>query len=65
MLDRGVYDIDEVRAFEDENSIGPGGEIRLRPANLVPVGTPAPAAPGGGTPAPGATSPPPPKETSA
>jgi hypothetical protein len=62
MLDRGVYDINEVRRFEDENDIGELGDIRLRSGNLVPVGTPAPVAPA--APAAPATTPPP-KETTA
>lgn len=58
MLDRGVYDLDEVRGLEELNALPNGlGKHRVRPGNLVPVGTPAPASPG--------TTPPPPKETAA
>lgn len=36
MLDRGVYSIDEVRAFEDMNPLdGDRGKIRLVPMNMA------------------------------
>ncbi len=35
MMDRGVYDIDEVRAFEDMNPLERNGDLRLVPMNMV------------------------------
>lgn len=36
LLDRGVFDINEVRALEDLNPV-PGGELRLVQANMIPL----------------------------
>ena len=40
MLDRGVYSINEVRALENMNPIGPEGDARMRPLNMTPLGAP-------------------------
>lgn len=50
----GLYSVNELRDFEDLEPIGPEGDMRLQPANFVPLGTtpedmaaakPQPAAP--------------------
>lgn len=50
----GMYSVNELRDFEDLEPIGPEGDMRLQPANFVPLGTtpadmaaakPQPAAP--------------------
>lgn len=35
MFNIGVYSINEIRKFEDENPIGPDGDVRLVPMNMV------------------------------
>lgn len=44
MREMGVFSVDDIRALENENPIGgPEGNERVRPANMVPLGTPAPS----------------------
>jgi HK97 family phage portal protein len=49
MVEAGVFTPNIILELEDMETIGPEGDIRLRPANFVPLGTPAPVQ--GGTPA--------------
>ena len=43
MLSNGVLSVNEVRAMENLNNIGTEGDTRIRPANMVPLGSPAPS----------------------
>lgn len=38
MLNAGVLSVNEVRGYENLNSIGPEGDVRLRPLNMAPLG---------------------------
>lgn len=38
MANLGVLSVNEIRALENMNSIGPEGDVRLRPLNMTPLG---------------------------
>lgn len=37
LMDRGVFSINDVLELEDRNPIGPAGDLRLVPMNMVPI----------------------------
>ncbi len=43
----GAYSANDIRRFENESPIGPEGDTYQQPANWIPLGTTAPAAPAG------------------